>query len=492
MPVYGESFYPSAGVLREAHAALCVLAGDVTLVLERLAEHAGISPKILTRVYNRGVRSWAFRHARGVTAEQWGIARVLEFVNGGAAARTVDRDLAEPASATMPLRMELKVSPDTVGVMLPIPLDVARKYALDMEGAEPPDEFHMTLVYVGRVPPETVTKVREAVRRVAAQWAPFDGKISGIGRFNGPQTDPLYLSVDAVELSTFREAIFRELPPTQQNHGFTPHVTLAYAPKTVATPAVEIYDDVLHFDRVEVWVGGKREPFLLQGKPALEYRSELELKNAEAAKTAMLQWLADKNVEHVAVNVGIGSDQRYRLELRVFDDEGTREFPRKLLGVPVNVVRMPFPAPTVGHADAGASSADKAYISTLVGQVEDILREADSTPVCSHAKDFHRLVNMSPSEIRKWAKDPRAKCASFPATLKRLPALAALKEKPVSQWTKRDCAFAARVVNFNSRMDGMRKEHGNTDKINVSLRNWGRAVGSPPDECPRDTKHKKR
>ena len=32
------------------------------------------------------------------------------------------------------------------------------------------------------------------------------------------------------------------------------------------------------------------------------------------------------------------------------------------------------------------------------------------------------------------------------------------------------------VVSFNSRMDGMRKIHGCTVKINVSLRNWGRAV----------------
>lgn len=107
------------------------------------------------------------------------------------------------------------------------------------------------------------------------------------------------------------------------------------------------------------------------------------------------------------------------------------------------------------------------------------------------ATNFHKLVNMRPAEIRRWAKDPRAKCASFPATLKRLPALADLKEKPVDQWTAKDRAFAARVVNFNTRMDGMRKKYGNTDKINVSLRNWGRAVGAPPKACPRNPKHQR-
>lgn len=102
--------------------------------------------------------------------------------------------------------------------------------------------------------------------------------------------------------------------------------------------------------------------------------------------------------------------------------------------------------------------------------------------------EFHRLVNMSPAAIRAWAADPRAKCASFESTRRRLPALAALKAKPVSSWTARDLAFARRVVSFNSRMDGMRKQHGCTMKINVALRNWGRAApGCPriPIDCQR-------
>jgi 2'-5' RNA ligase len=493
MRSYGENHYPAPETLREAHAALHLLAGDAPRVLARLAAQEAHTLHSLTRVYERGVRGWRMGHTARTTAEQWGVARVLEFVQGGAAARTCDRDLTLPANVNAPVHVEVTVAPNSVGVMLPIPLAVAQKYALDVEGAEPPAEFHMTLVYLGKLLPETITAVREAVRRVAAQFAPFEGKISGIGRFNGPETDPLYLSVDAVKLTAFREAIFNALPPTEQRHGFTPHVTLAYLPKTSPTPMVPIHDDVIRFDRVEVWIGGKREPYLLTGKAALEYRSEAELAAADAAKAAMQQWLADQKIQHVTVGVGIGSDQQYRVEVRVYaDDVDTSAIPAKMRGVRVNVVRMPFPSPTVGHPDAGASAADKGYISTLIGQVEEILREADETPVCSHAKEFHRLVNMSPAEIRKWSKDPRAKCASFPSTLRRLPALAALKEKPVSSWTKRDCAFAARVVSFNSRMDGMRQEHGNTDKINVSLRNWGRAVGNPPAECPKDTKHKKK
>lgn len=93
---------------------------------------------------------------------------------------------------------------------------------------------------------------------------------------------------------------------------------------------------------------------------------------------------------------------------------------------------------------------------------------------CPAAKRFHQLVNMSASQIRAWHKNPRSKKASWVSTRKRLPALAKLKAKPVSQWTTADCTFAKRVVSFNARMDGMRKVHGCTEKIDVSLRNWGR------------------
>jgi hypothetical protein len=80
---------------------------------------------------------------------------------------------------------------------------------------------------------------------------------------------------------------------------------------------------------------------------------------------------------------------------------------------------------------------------------------------------------MTPAEIRRWAVDPRAKRASWASTRARLPALAKLRAKPPEKWTEADCRFAARVVSFNSRMLGMRRQWGCKDKIVVSLRNWG-------------------
>lgn len=99
---------------------------------------------------------------------------------------------------------------------------------------------------------------------------------------------------------------------------------------------------------------------------------------------------------------------------------------------------------------------------------------------------FHRLVNMSPSEIRRWAKDPRAKCASFQSTRDRLPKLATLKAKPRSAWTAADYKYAQRVNSFNARMMGTVAQYGCTTRAVVSLRNWGHQppkCGIPKPGC---------
>ena len=109
---------------------------------------------------------------------------------------------------------------------------------------------------------------------------------------------------------------------------------------------------------------------------------------------------------------------------------------------------------------------------------------------------FHRLVNMSSREIRSWAKDPRAKCASFPETVQRLthrqkwkgmtlPSLVELKEKRKDSWSETDCKYARRVNSFNTRHLGQMKRFGCTLRETVALRNWGHMpkCPMPPKGC---------
>lgn len=103
---------------------------------------------------------------------------------------------------------------------------------------------------------------------------------------------------------------------------------------------------------------------------------------------------------------------------------------------------------------------------------------------CPHERAFRLSVNMTPSEIRGWSKDPRAKCYSKPETRARLKKLASLKEKPSAKWTEADCKLAARVVSFNARMEGGMRRDGCTPGYSISLRNWGRKTKcSVPKTC---------
>lgn len=101
------------------------------------------------------------------------------------------------------------------------------------------------------------------------------------------------------------------------------------------------------------------------------------------------------------------------------------------------------------------------------------------SPCPVDASVFRRLVNMSPRDIRAWAKDPRAKCASFQQTRNRLPALAKLREKAPGSWTEADCKYARRVNSFNTRHLGQMKRFGCTLRETVALRNWGHMPKCP-------------
>jgi hypothetical protein len=95
---------------------------------------------------------------------------------------------------------------------------------------------------------------------------------------------------------------------------------------------------------------------------------------------------------------------------------------------------------------------------------------------------------MSPAAIEAWAKDPRAREASFESTRRRLPRLAELKRKKCSRWTSRDQKLAKRALSFNARMEGVVNEHGCSRKAVIALRNWGRQ----PKKCGVPPKMKKK
>lgn len=98
-------------------------------------------------------------------------------------------------------------------------------------------------------------------------------------------------------------------------------------------------------------------------------------------------------------------------------------------------------------------------------------------------RDFQRLINMTPGQIRRWHKDPRSKEASLTHIRKELPLLARVKATRPSRWTPKMMDKARRAVAFVKRHEEQMKRQGKkygtgryhfTRKRVIALLNWGR------------------
>ena len=167
-----------------------------------------------------------------------------------------------------------------VAVVLPLPAAVAVEMAAT--GGERPEDLHLTLAYVcpsDGAPLDLLATLRAVVATWAASTAPMAATLGGIGRFfaSGDELDPVYLSVDAPCLSNAREALVRGLSAAgvkvSKEHGFVPHVTLAYVLQTTGITLSNNPNQpntTLTFTEVAVWSGDARESFPLGGTPAQE------------------------------------------------------------------------------------------------------------------------------------------------------------------------------------------------------------------------------
>ncbi len=106
----------------------------------------------------------------------------------------------------------------------------------------PPDQFHLTLRFIGEVDNDTFADIADALAAVSV--APFSLRLSGVGHFP-PRGAPkvLWAGIDdaapAARLHDGIEAQLRRLGLAPDSRKFAPHVTLA---RLKATPIDRVRD----------------------------------------------------------------------------------------------------------------------------------------------------------------------------------------------------------------------------------------------------------
>ena len=116
-------------------------------------------------------------------------------------------------------------------------------YDLDV-ATEDQSEAHLTLYYLG-----TVDEAGDQQRLIAAvqdfvvgshRSMPLTGKVNGFGTFANDDENVLWAAWDIPHIAEFRGSLVDYLedngvPLREENHGFTPHMTLGYSDEPITT-----------------------------------------------------------------------------------------------------------------------------------------------------------------------------------------------------------------------------------------------------------------
>lgn len=179
------------------------------------------------------------------------VRRVLELLDDGTARTeagdvpvdqiyypTYDPRLGLSLNDSKPFVATLNVTAeaDTSGVMICLvpPRDLLEKLALaDDPDAEPVDQMHITMAYLGDGADLDRPTVEQAVEEWAVRWGPLTGRIGGYGIFLNNEDKVLVALIDAPGLEKAREDLIDTLAAhgivAADDHGYTPHLTLKYS-----------------------------------------------------------------------------------------------------------------------------------------------------------------------------------------------------------------------------------------------------------------------
>lgn len=183
-------------------------------------------------------------------------------------------------------RMAKKKSYDNVMIAFYLPKSIANAMVVkpkdipdDIEiDLSPAEDMHMTLVLLDdakELEPKTQL-VQSCLEQIASEYGPISGKIGGVGAFMpGTEVSPIYYSFDAPGLPNFQIELKNRLKniglPVNEEHGFTPHITIGYA-KNNANPIetlshIDLSPTDVKFSEIQLrWGNIEKGRYKLTGK----------------------------------------------------------------------------------------------------------------------------------------------------------------------------------------------------------------------------------
>ena len=126
-----------------------------------------------------------------------------------------------------------------------------------------PENIHLTLKFLGDVPPAQIDAITEALRRAASTATPFSFELVGFGCFPSARR-PRVLWVGIREtsgsLQSLQEAVEKELGQLgfkREERGFSPHLTLGRVREEAPASAVREIGQLM--EKLEFGVLGQQE-----------------------------------------------------------------------------------------------------------------------------------------------------------------------------------------------------------------------------------------
>jgi len=126
-------------------------------------------------------------------------------------------------------------------------------------------ELHITLCYLGDIRTLSREKIDDAMKMFAVMAQPIKIKMQGIGRFvSGTEKDPVIVTFDSqsnklVELRrSLTEILNTAGIPYHDDHGYIPHMTLAYIDADAEMPADTIETLEMNFSSAFLVIGGEQ------------------------------------------------------------------------------------------------------------------------------------------------------------------------------------------------------------------------------------------